>query len=82
MLFNITAAPEYVSNISSNHDEDISGPMVGPYSSGSSVAFPVNLGVASQHQQYLGDLAKMILKEKQELMRIFLMVTLLLLVLL
>ena len=35
-----------------------------------------NLGVASLHQQYLGDLVKMILKEKHQLMRIFIMVTL------
>eukprot|EP00090_Calanus_glacialis_P045715 TRINITY_DN8668_c0_g1_i1.p1 TRINITY_DN8668_c0_g1~~TRINITY_DN8668_c0_g1_i1.p1 ORF type:complete len:1080 (-),score=259.44 TRINITY_DN8668_c0_g1_i1:89-3328(-) len=39
------AAPEYVSmSISSNPDEDISGQVVGPYSSGSSVAFSCESG--------------------------------------
>ena len=42
---NISAAPEYVSiSISSNPEEDISGQVVGPYSSGSSVAFSCESG--------------------------------------
>ena len=44
-LYTISAAPEYVCmSISSNPDEDISGQVVGPYSSGTSVKFSCESG--------------------------------------
>ena len=48
-MFNDSASQKYVSlnvsmSISSNPDQDISGQVVGPYSSGSSVAFSCESG--------------------------------------